>query len=146
MRLTTHTDYALRTLMFLAAHDERLVTISEIAGRYTISRNHLMKVVHTLGRLGIIETVRGRSGGLRLARPASDIGVGAVVRALEDGTQMVECFRADGGACLITGACRLKGALSVALGSFYDTLDTYTLADLVDGNQRLASLFAREAA
>ena len=146
MRLAVQTDYALRTLMYLANQKQELTTIASIASRYAISKNHLMKIAHTLGRMEIIETVRGRSGGLRLARPAREISIGHIVRALEDDTNMVECFRQGGGQCLITRSCRLKGILAGALEAFYATLDAYTLADLVDGNDELASLFARQAA
>lgn len=146
MRLSTQSDYALRTLMYVASQQGALTTIAQIAERYDISRNHLMKVVHALSRLGLLSTVRGRSGGMRLARPAADIRVGAVVRALEDDTLMVECFRKDGGHCRIAPACRLKGAISGALDAFYEALNTHSIADLVEGNDDLAWLLAREAA
>lgn len=146
MRLSTQSDYALRTLMFAASRPGALVTITEIAERYRISKNHLMKVVHALSRLGLLTTVRGRNGGMKLARPAAGIRVGAVVRALEDDTLMVECFRRDGGRCLIAPACRLKGALGNALEAFYDALDEHSIADLVEGNDELGWLLAREAA
>lgn len=146
MRLSTQSDYALRTLMFAATRQDALVTIAEIAERYRISKNHLMKVVHALSRLGLLTTVRGHNGGMKLARPAADIRVGAVVRALEDDTLMVECFRRDGGRCLIAPACRLKGALGTALEAFYATLDEHSIADLVDGNDALGRLLRQEAA
>lgn len=146
MRLSTQSDYALRTLMFVASRKDALVTIAEIAERFRISKNHLMKVVHTLARLGLLTTVRGRNGGMRLARPAADIRIGTVVRALEDDTLMVECFRRGGGSCLISPACRLKGALSEALNAFYAALDEHSIADLVEGNNELGWLLAREAA
>ena len=99
MRLTVQTDYALRMLMYLAIHADSLVTIHDVAERYGISKNHLMKVAHGLGRAGFIETLRGRSGGLRLAKPAEDIPLGAVARHFEQGSALVECFpAATGGA------------------------------------------------
>ena len=130
MRLTYLTDYSLRVLMYVSAVPQRLVTIQEIAHGYGISENHLMKVVHGLAQHGFIETVRGRGGGLRLARPASDITVGAVVRAVEDDFAMVECFRTDN-TCRITPVCRLRGALQDALSAYFEVLDNRTLAELV---------------
>ena len=130
MRLTYLTDYSLRVLMYVSAVPQRLVTIQEIAQGYGISENHLMKVVHGLAQHGFIETVRGRGGGLRLARPASDITVGAVVRAVEDDFALVECFRTDN-TCRITPVCRLRGALQDALSAYFDVLDKRTLAELV---------------
>lgn len=130
MRLTYLTDYSLRVLMYVSAVPDRLVTIQEIAQGYGISENHLMKVVHGLAQHGFIETVRGRGGGLRLARPASDITVGAVVRAVEDDFALVECFRTDN-TCRITPVCRLRGALQDALGAYFEVLDNRTLAELV---------------
>lgn len=130
MRLTYLTDYSLRVLMYVSAVPQRLVTIQEIAQGYGISENHLMKVVHGLAQHGFIETVRGRGGGLRLARPASDITVGAVVRAVEDDFALVECFRTDN-TCRITPVCRLRGALQDALGAYFEVLDNRTLAELV---------------
>lgn len=130
MRLTYLTDYSLRVLMYVSVVPDRLVTIQEIAQGYGISENHLMKVVHGLAQHGFIETVRGRGGGLRLARPASDITVGAVVRAVEDDFALVECFRTDN-TCRITPVCRLRGALQDALGAYFEVLDNRTLAELV---------------
>jgi Rrf2 family nitric oxide-sensitive transcriptional repressor len=130
MRLTYLTDYSLRVLMYVSAVPQRLVTIQEIAQGYGISENHLMKVVHGLAQHGFIETVRGRGGGLRLARPASDITVGAVVRAVEDDFALVECFRTDN-TCRITPVCRLRGALQDALSAYFEVLDNRTLAELV---------------
>lgn len=131
MQLTRYSDYALRLLMRLALDPERLVTIQEVAADYGISRNHLMKIALDLGRHGFIETVRGRGGGLRLGRPAAQIRLGDVVRATEDSFGLVECFDGDHNQCVITGACRLRGALREALQAFLASLDRYTLADLV---------------
>ena len=130
MRLTVLTDYSLRVLMYVGALPRRLVTIQEIAQGYGISENHLMKVVHGLAQHGFIETVRGRGGGFRLARPATEITVGAVIRAVEDDFALVECFSTDN-TCRITPVCRLRGALQQALGAYFEVLDNWTLAELV---------------
>jgi len=145
MRLNTQTDYALRLLMFLATREGRLSTIADVASRYDISKNHLMKVAHLLGQGGFIDTVRGRAGGLRLAKPTHRINLGAVVRHIESDAALVECYRPDG-ACLIGPACRLKGVLGQAMDAFFQTLDAYSLADLTRNNEGLAALLGREAA
>lgn len=142
MRLTTFTDYTLRVLMFLAIEPERLATIPEIAEAYGISENHLMKVVHRLARSGLIESVRGKGGGARLARPATDIRLGQVIRSSEGETSIVECFSAENNSCRITPACRLSKILADAFEGFYKTLDTYTLADLVNNPQQLGELLS----
>ena len=133
MRLTRYTDYALRTLIYLGLHEPQQSSIAEIARAYGISENHLTKVVHQLGRLGLIRTTRGRGGGLRLGKLPSEIVVGAVVRETEEDLALVECFAS--GACAITVSCRLRRALGEALASFLAVLDGYTLADLLgDGS------------
>lgn len=131
MRLTRYTDYALRTLIYVGLHEPEQSSIAAIARAYGISENHLTKVVHQLGRLGLIRTIRGRGGGLRLAKPPGEIVVGAVVRLTEDDLALVECF--GGGACAITASCRLRRVLGEALAAFLAVLDRYTLADLLDG-------------
>jgi Rrf2 family nitric oxide-sensitive transcriptional repressor len=136
MRLTSFTDYSLRVLMYLAAKPDKLSTIREIAAAYGISHNHLMKVVFELGQFGLLENLRGRSGGIRLARAADQIRIGEVVRFTESNTALVECFGAGNG-CAISAPCRLKGALNQALEAFLAVLDRYTLADLVRGNRPL---------
>jgi Rrf2 family nitric oxide-sensitive transcriptional repressor len=145
MRLNLQSDYALRVLMHLAANPDRLVRIRDIADRFRISQNHLMKVAFLLGREGLIETVRGRTGGLRLARKPQSIRVGDVVRRMEGDIHLVECFSAEPGGCLISGACRLKGVLHEALGAFLAVLDRYTIADLTV-NPKLRALLHSEAA
>lgn len=125
MRLTTFTDYSLRTLICLAVRGQ--LTIAEVSRLYGISEAHLAKVIHQLGVAGDIETVRGRSGGIRLARPPQAINVGAVVRRTED-LALVTCL--EGGACLISPACMLQSALKEALDAFLAVLDRYTIADL----------------
>lgn len=142
MRLTLYTDYALRLLMYVALKGEALSTIQEIAEAYDISHNHLMKVVTELGRAGIVETVRGRGGGLRLARAPDDINVGALVRRMEDDGQHVECFRAATNQCRITPGCKLRHKLRQALEAYYAVLDEVTLADLMEKPQPLRRLLA----
>lgn len=133
MRLTRYTDYALRTLIYLGLNEPRQSSIGEIARAYGISENHLTKVVHQLGRLGLVRTIRGRGGGLRLALDPAEIVVGAVVRQTEEDLALVECF--SGGACAITPSCRLRRVLGEALAAFLAVLDRYTLADLLgDGD------------
>lgn len=129
MRLTNFSDYSLRILMYAATRDGKLVTIEETAAVYGISRAHLMKVANLLVHAGFLRSIRGRSGGLVLARPAQEIGIGAVLRATEPDFALVECFGADNH-CLVTPRCRLRGVLNEALNAFMTTLDGYTLADL----------------
>jgi Rrf2 family nitric oxide-sensitive transcriptional repressor len=132
MRLTNFSDYAFRVLMYAAARKDRLITIEETATLYGISRAHLMKVANLLTRAGYLRAVRGRSGGLALARDPGEIRLGDVLRATEPDFALVECF-SSGNRCLITPCCRLRGVLGEALGAFAATLDRYTLADLILG-------------
>ncbi len=140
MRLTTFTDYNLRVLIYLGLQEGELATISDIAAAYAISRNHLMKVVHFLGQQGYIQTLRGKSGGIRLARPASQINLGQLVRATEVNTALVECFSPDTSECCIAPACALRGILQRSLRAFYAVLDEYTLADILRNRGTLDSL------
>jgi Rrf2 family nitric oxide-sensitive transcriptional repressor len=130
VRLTVHTDYSLRVLIFLALKENSLATIAEIAGAYGISRNHLMKVVHQLAVAGYVETTRGKGGGLRLARQPAEILLGDVIRHAEADMALVPCFEPTGGACAILPGCVLREALVEARGAFFAALDHYTLADL----------------
>lgn len=130
MRLTAMTDYALRLLIYLGQHPDKLCTIAEVAKTYGISEAHLMKVTHQLGLRGWIETVRGKGGGMRLERMPEQISVGAVVRDMEADFQLVECF-GTGSTCLLTGQCVLADALRGALDGFLRHLDAFTLADLL---------------
>lgn len=131
MRLLTFTDYTLRVLMFLALEPGRMATIPEIAAAYGISENHLMKVVQLLSRIGAIESVRGKGGGVRLAQAPQDIRLGQIVRASEGSSAIVECFSADSNTCCIAPDCRLTRILAEAFDALYESLDAYTLADLV---------------
>jgi len=136
MKLTTFTDYSLRVLMYLALEPDRLATIQGVAEAYGISENHLMKVVHHLSKSGVVESVRGKGGGIRLALPASEIRLGAVIRATEGDGYVVECF-AEHHQCRIAPDCKLAGVLARAFAGLYEYLDQYTLADLVERKQPL---------
>jgi Rrf2 family nitric oxide-sensitive transcriptional repressor len=133
MRLTQWTDYTLRVLMYCAACQARdqPVTITEIADSHGISRSHLTKIVHQLGTLGLLETTRGRGGGMRLSRPAAEINVGAVVRQTETDFAMVECFEPGSNHCGLIANCQLKGLLHQATAAYLAVLDGASLADLV---------------
>jgi Rrf2 family transcriptional regulator, nitric oxide-sensitive transcriptional repressor len=130
MRMTLHSDYALRLLIYLGLARGRLVTAEEVAKAFGLSKNHLMKVILGLVHHGHIETVRGRSGGVRLARAPEVIGLGAVIRDTEDNFALVECLGPNNN-CVITGACKLEHILRDALAAYLAVLDQYTLADLV---------------
>lgn len=129
MHLTVQTDYALRVLITLAENPDRLVRIDEIAQRFQISKNHLLKTAQVLASGGFVETVRGRGGGIRLARPADNINVGAVVRHVEVDFHVAGCF--SGASCALLPACRLKALLGTAVASFLEVLDGRTLAQLL---------------
>lgn len=131
MRLSEYTDYSLRVLMHCARHTERLVTIQELADGYALSRNHLMKIVQDLGRQGLLQTVRGRNGGLRLGRAAERITVAEVVRATETDFRQAECFDDAHNRCVLHGGCGLQGVLQQALAAYFAVLGNTTLADLV---------------
>jgi Rrf2 family nitric oxide-sensitive transcriptional repressor len=145
MRITSFTDYSLRVLMYLALQPDRLATIPQIAAAYDISENHLTKVVHALGKSGVIESLRGKGGGIRLASEAQAIRLGAIVRSAEGEAAIVECLGAAPQCCL-TPACRLKGALGEAFAAFYAVLDNYTLADMVSQPRAMARLVGLERA
>jgi len=138
MRLTTFTDYCLRVLMFVGAKGDGLTTIDEIAAAYGISRNHLMKVVFSLGQLGYLETVRGKGGGMRLAKRPADINLGTLVRQTEPDLALVDCFQRGEEGCRLHSFCVLQRALVQALASFMEVLDGYNLEDLLAPRQRIA--------
>jgi Rrf2 family nitric oxide-sensitive transcriptional repressor len=142
MRLTNYTDYSLRVLIYLAAQEpSKLSNIKEIAEAYSISKNHLMKVTHELGKMGVIDTIRGRNGGIKLALAPKDINVGAIVRKTEDDFRLVECFEGNANSCLITPVCGLRHALNKALMAYLEVLDQYTLADLIKNPIAYRELF-----
>jgi Rrf2 family transcriptional regulator, nitric oxide-sensitive transcriptional repressor len=141
MRLTLHADYSLRVLMFAGLKGSELSTITEIAEHFEISRSHLMKVVHDLGRLGYIETVQGKNGGFRLMRKPSQINVGTVVRDTEEELAVIGCLQQKG-FCRIEDACVLRRALQEATKAFLAVLDKYTLEDLLRPARSLAKLLA----
>lgn len=139
MRVTLNTDYSLRVLMYLATKQGRLSTIPEIAESYGISRAHLMKVVHQLGLLGYISTVRGKNGGIQLLRKPGDIKVGDVVRHTEEGLAVLGCLD-DPSYCVIAKVCMLRGVFREATGAFLAVLDRYSLEDLVHPQNILSNL------
>jgi len=129
MKLLASTDFALRVLMRLALAPDTHVSTDALARELVISRNHLHKIVQFLTEAGLVRTIRGARGGVMLARPAGQINLGAVIRGREEDQALVECFRADGGACTLLPQCRLRGILHAANKAFYQHLDRYTLAD-----------------
>jgi len=140
MQLTLYTDYSLRVLVYLATA-ENGATIAEIAERYAISKNHLVKVAHQLGKKGYISTVRGRNGGIALARDPAMVSIGAVVRDMEPHFNLVECFDLDTNRCLLTPQCALRGVLLNAQRAFLAALDGQTLADVTRNRAALGKLF-----
>ncbi|WP_026690737.1 RrF2 family transcriptional regulator [Alteribacter aurantiacus] len=142
MQLTTYTDYSLRLLLYLAVQPkEQLSSVKEVAKTYNISYNHLTKVTYQLGKLEILETVKGRNGGIRLAKDPKDINIGSVVRQTEDNRGFVECFDEESNQCILTPACKLKGVLKEAMSAYMSVLDQYTLSDLTVNDQVLRKLF-----
>ncbi len=141
MQLTLHTDYSLRVLIYLAEKGDTLATISEVASFYGISRNHLVKVVHHLAGADFIHTMRGKNGGMRLARPPEDISVGDVVRKMEPNFDIVECFNTESRDCTVAPLCALKGVLYQASNEFLSLLDRYTLADAIVRVEQTESFF-----
>lgn len=141
MRLTLYTDYSLRVLIYLGLKgNDQLSTIQEIADRYNISKNHLMKVTYDLGQLGLIETIRGRGGGIRLKVAPKDINIGKLVRHTEEDFHIVDCFNRENPLCIISPSCQLKHVLYEALQAFLNVLDRYTLADFLHSKEELSNL------
>jgi Rrf2 family nitric oxide-sensitive transcriptional repressor len=140
MRLTDYTDYTLRVLMFCALNPDRSVTIAELAQSHAVSKNHLMKIVNDLARQGLLQTTRGRGGGLRLLKKPEDINIGAVVRQTETDFRLVECFDAGFNTCSLTAQCQLKHVFSAALKSYMAELDKVSLADVTRTNPGSVSL------
>jgi Rrf2 family nitric oxide-sensitive transcriptional repressor len=139
MKLNLQTDYALRVLIYVGTKSEELSTIQEIADAFAISRAHLMKVVHRLGKAGYLDTIRGKNGGIRLKRRPETVRIGDVVRSIEEDLAVIGCHSHDE-FCQIQASCVLKGALRDATQAFLAVLDIYTLADLLAPRNALAAL------
>jgi Rrf2 family nitric oxide-sensitive transcriptional repressor len=147
VHLTLHADYSLRVLLYLASHPERLVSTQEVSEAYGISKNHLVRVVQTLGRHGFIEVRPGRAGGILLARAPSEISLGEVFRVTEPDFELVECFNRDTNTCPIAPACGLKGVLYEAREAFLAVLARYTVADVMKRSRKdLTDFFLPAAA
>ena len=146
MQLTLHADYALRVLLYLGSHPDRVVSTQEISKGYGISKHHLVRVVQRLNEAGYVNITAGRHGGVALARGPEDIRIGDVVRSTETNLAIVECFDMKTNACVIASVCHLKGVLQDALRGFLSVLDRYTLEDLMGQGraQRLAAVFGRK--
>jgi Rrf2 family nitric oxide-sensitive transcriptional repressor len=144
VQLSLHADYALRVLVYLGTHPGRVVTTQEVSSAYGISKNHLVRVIHTLAEHGYIDIHAGRSGGVTLAREPNAIRLGEVVRYAEPNLRLAECFDKKTNTCPIASVCGLKGMLNEALNSFLATLNRYTIADIVNekDQRKLASVFA----
>lgn len=141
MRLTMYSDYSMRVLLYLGIKGkDKLSTIQEIANNYHISKNHLMKVTYELGQLGYIETIRGRGGGIRLAKDPKEINIGQVIRQTEEDFHIVECFDKENNMCVISPACQLKHALNEALQAYLSVLDRYSLGDFLYSKEELYKL------
>ena len=143
MQLSLHAEYALRTLLYLGAHPDRVVSTKEISGAYGISKHHLVRVVQTLGDLGYVTVAPGRSGGVSLAIEPHRIRLGDVVRNAEPGFRLAECFDMKHNTCVVAPICTLKPVLRAALEAFLAALNRYTLADLMAGGaqRKLAAIF-----
>jgi len=144
MKLTRFTDYSLRVLIYLGLKNDGRVTIKEISDAYNISRNHLMKVVSLLTRMGYVDARRGPGGGIALARAANDIVIADVVRDMEDDLNLVECF-CEEGSCIIKPVCQLKSVLGQALTAYLDTLEGYTLNDVLRPKAKLVEVLGMTA-
>jgi Rrf2 family nitric oxide-sensitive transcriptional repressor len=140
MKLTAFTDYSLRVLIYLAAQPGGRATIGQVAAAYGISENHLVKVVHFLGKAGWLNNVRGKGGGLELGRPADRINIADVVRDAEGETAVAACFGKDEGGCRIAHSCKLRGVLGEAVAAFYAVLARYTLDDIARNRDQLATI------
>ncbi|KJS35245.1 MAG: hypothetical protein VR70_16230 [Rhodospirillaceae bacterium BRH_c57] len=142
MRLSTFSDYSLRVLVYVTTHPEKRATIDQIAEAYGVSRNHLMKVVQTLGHLELVTTVRGRGGGLVLARPAETVRLGDVLRQTEKDSAIVECLGQGPSTCPLCGVCNLTPMFEEAREAFFDTMNRFTLADAAARSDILRLLFS----
>ncbi len=140
MRMTQFSNFAVRVLMYAALNGEKPSSVPDIARAYGVSYNHMKKAAAELRRLGYLESVRGRVGGVRLTQAPGDINIGQVIRATEGDVTLVECFDADENTCPLTSECELRRALHEALSAFFAVLDGYTLADLLAPGQRISAL------
>lgn len=146
MHLTTFTDYSLRVLLFLGNQPEnKLSNIKEISSIYCISYNHLSKIVFELGKLKLIDTVRGRNGGIKLAKQPSEINIGWVIQQTEENLDLVECFNQKNNTCIISEACKLKHVFNEALAAYLQVLSSYTLEDILINKDELKTIFQIEA-
>lgn len=144
VQLTAYTDYSMRVLIYLGVQPEnKRSNIKEISDTYNISNHHLSKVVYELGKSGLIKTIRGRNGGIMLAKDPADINIGALIRHTEAPLHLVECFDEENNMCKITSACRLKGILNQALAAYLTVLDSYTLEDLLVNEGELQKLLLK---
>ncbi|MCC4265683.1 nitric oxide-sensing transcriptional repressor NsrR [Oceanimonas baumannii] len=140
MKLTTYTDFGLRALMYLATLPEReLTSVARVSALYDVSRNHMVKVINQLAREGYIHALRGKNGGIRLAREPKDINIGKVIRLLENNLKGIDC---GSPACHLVPACRLKNALAEAMEAFLQVMEGYTLADLTSNRSELMTIFS----
>lgn len=137
MRLTSFTDYSVRVLIYAAKKDGELASIREVSEAYEISSNHLMKVVHLLGKGGFLHTVRGKNGGFRLGKEPKDINIGAVIRYTEDDLTIVDCMSSNEDSCSLKDECRFGDVMGEALQAFLTTVDKYTLEDLIVGKETM---------
>lgn len=140
MQLTQFTDYSFRTLIYVALQDGKSCTIAEIAESYSISKNHLMKVIHRLSQLDILKTTRGKGGGLQLNAEPEELNIGELVKKLEPNLFIVECFDKANGKCVISPVCQLKNILHEATNNFIQTLEQYTLKDLIKNRKQLSQM------
>ena len=145
MKLTGYTNYALRSLQFAAMHAPDLVRVDDVVRVHGLARPHIVKIVHALGQAGYLQTVRGRGGGFRLARPADQINVGAVVRLMEGPLDIVECFNPEQNTCPLIGICRLSRALQTATQAFLAVLDDISIADIAANRGALLDRIAQRA-
>lgn len=140
MRLTRQTNYAIRILMYCAANDGQLSRIPEIAAAYSVSELFLFKILQPLVQHRLVETVRGRNGGVRLGRPAAEITLFDIVRVTEESFAMAECFEKDATDCPLVDSCSLNEALRKALGAFFEVLEGYSIQDLIAARPQMRDL------
>lgn len=146
MDLSRFTDYSLRVLIYAAARNPEKITLTELTRAFQISRHHLVKIVHHLGKLGYLDNRRGRNGGIYLGRNPEQVSVGDVVRRTETHMNLVECFSPRSNACRIFSSCRLMGVLIEARDAFFSVLDSYTLADIASNKRSILNLLRLRAA